>query len=102
MANIMKMRLKSFLYCFQLETGGLFFGWFGIIGSLIVLVLFALAITGIANGMLSDESLQQMGFGDSGTTQDQMNTIRTGFKSIIATDNIEHVCTNCLQCCSVC
>lgn len=71
-------RIDNFLYCFQLETGGLFLGWFGIVGSIFATLICILMIVGLSQ-FFTDENLQQMGFGDSGTIDnDRMSVIRTG------------------------
>jgi hypothetical protein len=57
--------LNSFLFCFQLETGGLFFGWLGIVSSVVVILCSILMIVGLFENVITDESLQQMGYIDS-------------------------------------
>lgn len=71
-------RLDSFLWCFQLETGGLFIGWMGIVSSLLAILICSLMIVGFTQGMANDETLQSMGFGNPEVIdEDQMNMIRT-------------------------
>lgn len=72
-------RLDSFLCCFQLETGGLILGWFGIVGSFLSILICSLIIVGIIQGVVTDDTLQQMGFGDPNVVDhDTMDTIRNG------------------------
>jgi hypothetical protein len=75
-----KKRLDSFLYCCELETGGLFFGWFGIVGCLLGILVFTSLLVGLSQSLITDDSLQQMGFvADSdGTNQEQIQMVRNG------------------------
>lgn len=77
-------RVDSFLYCCKLETGGLFFGWFGIIGSLLSLLLFIAMIVGLSQDVITDDSLRNMGFiADSDEfNQDKIQIIKQGEKII--------------------
>lgn len=67
------MRINSFFGCFELETGGLFFGWFGVIGSLLSAVVFILLSVLIASEELSDDTIKQMGNG-----QNDVQMLKTG------------------------
>lgn len=71
-------RIDSFLFCCSLESGGLFLGWFGIIGSILTVVLAILMTVLLLQSVITDEGLQQMGFGDPNTINaDEMSMIRT-------------------------
>lgn len=77
-------RLNNFLYCFDLETGGLILGWFGIVGSIFAVLICTLMIVGLSDSYLTDENLQQMGFGDTESIDpERMDMIRTGLHEII-------------------
>lgn len=68
-------RLDSFLFCFSLESGGYFLGWMGVVGSLLVILTSILAIVAVAQGMMDDDTLRQMGFASDTSDTD---VVRTG------------------------
>lgn len=43
--NLNMLTVKKFLFCFKLETGGLFMGWSGIISSLLFFLGFIVSLT---------------------------------------------------------
>ena len=75
-----KNRIDSFLYHFQLETGGIFFGWLGIYGSLILIFFMAFMLVAISETLITNEQLEQLGLWKSeGMDDDAFNNIRKGF-----------------------
>lgn len=73
------MRLNSFLFCFQLETGGLIIGWIGIISCLIGALLSILMVVGLAAGMMDMKYWQEMGYTREGELdQNDLDVIRNG------------------------
>ena len=72
-----RKRVDSFLFCCKLETGGLFFGWFGIIGCILSLLMFILIIVGLSQDFITDDVLRDMGYGDP-TDKDQLKVVRHG------------------------
>lgn len=72
-------RLDNFLYCFKLETGGLFYGWFGIVSCILSFVLSIIFIVGVFTGFVDNQALQQMGYGDPNVMDnEQMNQVLNG------------------------
>jgi len=72
-------RLDNFLYCFNLETGGLFYGWFGIVSCVFSLLISIIFIVGVFAGFIDDQALQQMGYGDPYAMDNQeMNQVLNG------------------------
>lgn len=75
----MKRRLDNFLCCLHLETGGYFYGWYGIFRSALIIALCILMTVGVSQSVISDEDLQKMGFANSqNVDNDKMRSIRSG------------------------
>lgn len=75
-------RLDSFLYCCKLETGGLIFGWFGIFGSILSVLVFTSIIVGLSQSMITDDTLRSMGLIENSDQidQDKIQMVRQGNK----------------------
>lgn len=53
-------RLENFLFCFQLETGGLVIGWLGIVTSVLYGVVSIIFAALLAMGQISDQQLKEI------------------------------------------
>jgi hypothetical protein len=83
---IRQKRLDNFLFCFGLETGGLVFGWLGIIGAILSVLMFISIVVGLSQSFITDDSLVQMGFiveSDEIDQQEKIQVVRNGKLEII-------------------
>lgn len=80
-SDLKSKRLENFIWCCSLESGGYFFGWFGVVGSLLMILCCILVIVAVAQGIVDNDALGQMVYGtqNSGESDnDKLELIRTG------------------------
>jgi hypothetical protein len=73
-------RLEKFLFCLELELGGMIIGWLGVAGDVLATLLFVAIVVGVSQGFVSDTDLSHMGMGGYGDPKDEnyYDTVRSG------------------------
>jgi hypothetical protein len=73
-------RLDKFLFCIELETGGMTIGWLGFISSIVSLALCIAFLVAMCRGVFSNEDFHHMGLTENTDYFDEkyFDSFRTG------------------------